>query len=462
MSTSNTSDTSLEPQAGTARLAIVVPTAAISFFYASVLEYSLPLYFGALSKQAEAAGGTYPADIWSTLVKYQVTPWIVGPLMAGLLSRRYGERLIWSGALLGKMVVPVLLAVAPQPTVIKLLAFWQGFTGALMWIAGISLVQMVAPHKKGLSNGLMMASLGVGSLLGPVGGRVLLYRGELADVLDDGNWTSFWGKLFSFEPTTTVPVVADFQVIFWLLTASTLVCGLLIGFWGQRPGPLDQEAAHAWKQTSKDIRRLMRSTRFWALVVAMCLLGGAVFKASNQFLPYRAEELGLKSGAADQGWVWLQLLKTLMWIPGGMAVGLLAGRRAPGIAAVLMLGAFSLAALGIGASQAAWQIFCCVALFEFVRQFMRWSHAGYLSEHMPRELRATAIGCAITFSGIGSTIYAWLAGQLWSPADPGFQSSDPFVAATVLGLVGSVGLLLFDRVVPIRQLQSVSDESEDG
>ena len=168
---------------GVARLPIVVPVAVISFFYASVLEYSLPLYFGALSVAADAQGGFFPDDIWSKLVKYQVTPWIVGPILAGLLARRYGERIVWSGALLGKMIVPLLLVVNPQPNVIKLLALWQGFTGALMWIAGISLIQMVTPQKKGLSNGLMMASIGVGSLLGPLGGRALIYRQELSELV---------------------------------------------------------------------------------------------------------------------------------------------------------------------------------------------------------------------------------------------------------------------------------------
>ncbi|MFV2068885.1 MAG: MFS transporter, partial [Pirellulales bacterium] len=383
--------------------------------------------------------------------KYQVTPWIIGPVLAGLLARRYGERVIWSGALLGKMAVPLLLAIAPHPNVIKGLALWQGLTGALMWIAGISLVQMVAPEKKGLSNGLMMASLGVGSVVGSIGGRALLYRGELGSLVADGSWSSFWTKLFSFEPMTMTPVVADFQIIFWLLVASTGVCGLLIGLWGQRPGRFDRHESHAWGQTWQDIRHLMRIPTFWALVLALCVLGGPVFQASNQFLPYRAEDLGLKSGSADHGWIWLQLLKTMMWIPGGLAVGLLAGRRAAGIAAVIMLGAFSLAALGIGESRLAWQLFCCVAMFEFVRQFMRWSHAGYLSEHMPSHLRATAIGCSITFSGLGSTLFAWVAHHLWNPPTTGFQSSYPFVAATVLGLVGSFGLMVFDRFVPIRR-----------
>lgn len=447
--------------AGTARLPVVVPVAMISFFYASILEYALPLYFGALSARAELVGDTYPADIWSKLVKYQVTPWIVGPLLAGLLARRYGERLIWSGALLGKVLVPLLLIVSPDPLMIKILALWQGFTGALMWIAGISLVQMVVPEKKGISNALMMASLGIGSFFGPIVGRALLYRDELAPIVNRGEWNEHWLKLFSFEPLTTTPKVDDFQIIFWLLTASTLVCGLLIGLCGQRPGRFERHDANDWKRTLADLGYLVRSSKFWALVLALCLLGGPVFQASNQFLPYRAEDLGLKSGAADQGWVWLQLLKTLMWIPGGLAVGLLAGRRAPGIAAVLMLAAFSLASLGIGWSQMAWQLFCLVAIFEFVRQFMRWSHAGYMSEHMPSHLRATVIGCAMTVSGVGSTVFAWVADYLWNPNSATFLSSHPFLAAAVLGIAGSLGLVIFDRCWPIRtpdELIAGSDE----
>ena len=73
MTTAKTSDHPIDPQAGTARLAVAVPVAVISFFYASILEYSLPLYFGALSDAAEAVGGSYPADIWSKLVKYKIT-----------------------------------------------------------------------------------------------------------------------------------------------------------------------------------------------------------------------------------------------------------------------------------------------------------------------------------------------------------------------------------------------------
>jgi MFS family permease len=435
---------------GAARLPIVVPVAVISFFYAAILDYALPLYFSALSTAAEARGGQFPADIWSQLVKYQVTPWIVGPLLAGLVARRYGERIVWSAALLGQAAIPIVLSVNPAPGVIPLLALWQGLTGALMWIAGISLVQMVAPEKKGLANGLMMTSVGAGSVCGPIVGRFLLYRDELLALVGDGDWRSAGDRLLTFKTMEMTPDVADFLLIFLILLASTVICGLLVGLWGQHPGRFEHDPVPDWQATLSDLGRLVRIPRVWALIIALCLLGGPVFQSSNQFLPYRAEDLGLKSGAQDAGWIWLQLLKTLMWLPGGAAVGCLAGRRAPGIAAAAMVGSFALAALGIGLSRTAWQLFACVALFEFVRQFMRWSHAGYMSEHLPGDLRVTAIGFAITFSGLGSTIYGWAAALFW---DPAVDSSAPFVAAAMLGGAASFGLFLFDRLHPIREAE---------
>jgi hypothetical protein len=451
MASDDSSSRCLAPQPGTARLAVVVPAALVSFFYVGILDYALPLYFGALSEAAKARGGSYPADIYSQLIKYQVTPWIVGPILAGLLSRRYGERAVWSAAQIGMVLIPASLALWPQPAMVKLIALWSGVTGALMWIGGVSLVQMVPARRKGASNAWMMASLGLGSLMGPVCGRALLYHEELRSYLDANDFSGLLAGLFSFSRLSTTLVVADFPKIFWLLAAVTLACGIFIGLWGQRPGRFEHDRPADWSQTLGDIGLLARDPRFWALVIALCVLGGPVFQASNQFLPYRAEDLGLKSGGQDYGWIWLMLLKTLMWIPGGAAVGLLAGRRAPGVAAVLMLGAFALAALGIGASWLAWQLFVCVALFEFVRQFMRWSHAGYMSEHMPSHLRATAIGCSISLSGLGSTIYGWGADWLCNPDMPGFQSSRPFFAGAALGLAGCLGLWVFDQVRPIRK-----------
>ena len=440
----------LGPDSGTARLWIVIPVTILSFFYATVLEYLLPLYFSAI----QAVDPQYPADMYSQLMKYQVTPWFFMPIVAGLLARRYGERRVWCFAQVAMVLVPLALIYCPTPIMVKTVAFWSGVTSALLWIAGVSLIQMVRPERKGLSNGLMMAAVGVGSFMGPLCGRATLYWSELSTHLYVGEWSLVGQKLLALEPTTTTPQVANFLPVFWSLVAIKLGCGVLVGLWAQRPGRFaHDEEAPRWDRTILDLKRLATNARFWALVLALCLLGGPVFQATNLFLPYRARapEIALIVGAADQGWIWLQLLRTVMWIPGGLAVTLLAGRRAPGIAAVIMLGCFAATCIGIGISEAAWQLFVFVALFEFMRQFMRWSHAGYLSEHMPQDLRATAIGCSITISGLGSTIFVWIAGYLWNPNLSGFDSSQPFLAAGLIGLVGCAGLFIFDRFCPIRQ-----------
>ena len=441
-----------ESLSGTARLWAAVPVAMATFFYTNILDYCLPLYFSALE---------LPPDTWSNLVKWKLAGWIAGPAVAGLLCRRYGERWVWSGSLLGKVIVILGLIYFPTPLAIQLLSLWQGFTGALMWIAGVSLIQMVPARRKGLSNGLVMVSVGVGAVFGALVGRYIIYLKELNPFLSQGDLGGVCSRLFNFTPMTSIPQIEDFYIIFWMLMLTTTFSATVIVLFGQRPGQFHQEQPANWGRAFQDVGQLLRNPTFWALVIPLALLGGPVFQASNQFLPYRAEDLGLKQGSEDLGWIWLKLLQTIMWIPGGVAVGMLAGRRAPGLAAVAMLGAFSLAAAGIGFSAVTWQLFVSVAFFEFARQFMRWSHAGYMSEHMPDSLRATAIGCTITFSGLGSTIYSWVAPIIWNPQSDDFQSWAPVVAAAVLGLTGTVGLFLYDRIWPIRG-GKVQDVQEDA
>ena len=436
--------------AGTARLHVVIPVALISFFYASLLDYVLPLYLGAREVAAEAAGGSFPRGMYATAAIWRVTPWIIGPIMAGLFSRLFGERIVWSLALLGKLAVPLVLASHPHPNVISVMAVWQGFTGALMWIAGLSLVQMVPDGRKGFANGLLMTSMGVGSLLGPVCGRILLYRSEVTELVFAGRTPEALRRLVNLSKLEAAPSLGDFELLFGILAVTTTSCAILIGLWGQRPGRFLRDTPPTLGQTIADLRTLAAMPTFWALVIPLCLFGGAVFGTSNYYLPFRAEELGLKDGSSDNGWIWLTLLKTMMWIPGGIAVGLLAGRRAPGIAAVLMIGGFSGAAVLIGISQLAWQLFASVAVFEFARQFMRWSHGGYLTEHIGDRLRPTAIGFAITFSGLGETVYGWVSKMIWNPNQPGFQSWKPILLASIAGLFATAGLVLWDRLRPIR------------
>jgi hypothetical protein len=88
---------------------------------------------------------------------------------------------------------------------------------------------------------------------------------------------------------------------------------------------------------------------------------------------------------------------------------------------------------------------------------MRWSHAVYMSEHMPSDLRATAIGMTIMFAGLAGTIFAWIVPTVWNPDATDFKSAEPFLTAAVLGLVGAVGLLVYDWEFPTRTSGSPND-----
>lgn len=188
--------------AGTARLWVLAPAVVMAFFYFSFLDYFLPLYFGALEEQAKAAGGLFPAAMWSKYQCYFVSVWIVCPFLAGLLSRRYGERRVWSIAQLAMIPPTLLLLYYPSPLCLLILAGWIGAGATLVWVGGISLVQVVPPEKKGLSNAIMMVGLGAGSLLAPIFGRAMLYWKELSVYLHNGDWSGF-------EPLGVEPSPAD-------------------------------------------------------------------------------------------------------------------------------------------------------------------------------------------------------------------------------------------------------------
>src|SRR5262249_4079190 len=353
----------------------------------------------------------------------------------------------------GQAAVPALFAAIPKPWIVAPAAFWYGSMNALVWIGGISLTQVVPANKKGLANGLVMMSLGLGSFMGPLAGRAILWHDQVCALVREGAWQDVGLFLIDVIKPKSKPSLAGFHFILWGLAGVTALGALMMWTWGQRPGRWrGEKAQQTWAETADDLKRLLANPRFWALVLSLCLLGGCLFQASNQFLPYRARDLGLIAGSEDRGWILLQLLKLLMWIPGGLAVGLLAGRGAPGLAGVLVLSGFALSAAGIAWASTAAGLFAAVAAFEFVRQFMRWSHAGYLSEHMPEDLRATAIGLAISVAGVSSALFGFLTNATLNPK-AALYSRIPFCVVAGLGLTVALGLLVFDRFVPIRQRQ---------
>ena len=131
--------------------------------------------------------------------------------------------------------------------------------------------------------------------------------------------------------------------------------------------------------------------KFRVLAVTICVSAVVPLQAANQFLPYRAESVGLLSYQQDSGWLWLQLLKTFMWILGGVPVGRLAQRRITQFTVVLVTGAAAIRAIGIAQSTAAWYLFAGVAMFEYFSYFVRWLNTGSVSVQVLAHLGAASI-----------------------------------------------------------------------
>lgn len=437
------SDQSGQPVLGAARLLVVMPVAAVGFFFVALLDYALPLYFRLLSYESPIAfiGGAsvYSGDLWSRLVKYQITSMVVSPLIAGMLAQRYGARVVWSFGLLGQAAVPLVLAVKPGPQLIPVIAVWYGITSSIIWTAGISLVQIVASAAKASANGRMLVVLGAGSLCGPLAGRLLLYRREIQLALHSGNWSLAALQFLGGSPLRAPLQVAEFQATFIFLAAISIFAGLAVGFGGQYRGQVFHKQFPRVADHVREILQLLRMPKFRLLAVTICVSAVVPLQAANQFLPYRAESIGLLSAQQDSGWFWLQLLKTFMWILGGFAVGRIAKRRINEFTVVFIIGAAAVGAIGIALSTAAWQLFAGVAIFEFIRQFVRWLNTGFVSDQVPAHLAAASIGLSLTIGGIANAFFGWAAAAVWSGPD---ASAGPFIAAAAISAIGGVGFIL--------------------
>jgi len=431
------------PIPAAARLSVVMPVAAVGFFIGALLDYALPLYFRFLSDGSARVfvGGSsaYPVDVWSNLVKYQTTAMIVSPIIAGMLAQRYGARVVWSLSLLGLAAVPLILAGHPVPQFIPVIALWYGITSSFIWTAGISLVQLVASPNRARANGQMLVMLGVGSLCGPLVGRLFLYRLEFQLFMSNRTWSLGDLQVMGGSPIATPPHLAEFQETFFFLAVVSILAGLAIGFAGQNKGQGSISQATKALDPMREIIELLMLPRFRVLAVTVCFFAVIPLQASNQFLPYRAESLGLLSGNQDTGWLGLQLLRTSTWVLGGVAVGRLGKRRINGFTVVVIMVATAFASVVIAFSTAAWQLFASVAMFEFVRQFVRWLNTAFVSDQVPTELGAAAIGLSLAIGGIANALFGWAAASVWSGPT---ASAGPFLAAATLTVIGAVGFLL--------------------
>lgn len=410
-------DPSSESLAGTARLSAVTAAALITFLLQTLLIYLLPLYFPARN---------LPTSAWETWGTYGIISWLIVPVFAGMLAKRIGERSVWALGLLVNAVVIVWLIFLPARQmgtdfIVGIAAMASGVSAALVWISGMSLVQNVTDSKRGRSNSLFLISVGIGSIAGPVIGRLMLAA------FKTGNSSSLTG----------------FLVILWIGALLSLAGSLIVYFWGEYPHPLGTLRPERVIPTFMDDLRLFRSPRFLVMIIPIGLLAGPVFQAANVYVAYRAKEpnIGLILHSQDHGWIALQITGYIMQLLGGLLVGRIAGKKVAYYVAAGLLAAYALCVIGIGLAPGAIILIFFVALFEIFRQFARWMQTGYISEHVPSNQRSAAIGATVMISGLGGTTFMFLSRHLQSPDSPNFSSTIPFLIAGSLALLGVVILL---------------------
>src|SRR5205823_4108429 len=148
----------------------------------------------------------------------------------------------------------------------------------LVWIGGISLTQVVPANRKGLANGLVMMSLGLGSFLGPLAGRSVLWHHQMSALVAEGAWKDVGLFLVDVIKPESDPSLAGFQFILRGLAGMSALGAVVMWTWGQRPGRWQgEQTQQTWAETADDLRRLLVNPRFWVLVVSLCLFGGSLF-----------------------------------------------------------------------------------------------------------------------------------------------------------------------------------------
>lgn len=411
---------SQESREGLARLPVVAAVAFLSFFCQALLYYLLPLYFSSKG---------LPGGAWETWSYYEIVAWLFAPPLAGVLGARFGERRTWAAGLAGYVSVGISISLVPSHSpwtnfLLPAIGLLWGTSSAMIWVGGISLVQKVRESQLGTSNAIMMTALGGGGIGGPLLGRLLLA------------WkTSSYASATSEFRTS----LAAFVVL--SLLGSSLMWGF--GEYRRRHSLPGTKTQH-----SNSIRQslaLFRFRQYVLLVFSLSLLGGPVFQATNVYRPYRVRDpqIGLIVGAQDHGWAALEITGYVMQLVGGLLIGLLARKKGSGWLAVFVLGSFAACGLGIGLAPNAPVLFAFSAVFELIRQFMRWIQTGYVSEYVAEEQRSPAIGFSVTVSGIGSWAFNLLARTIQSPDSPNFSSGLPFELAAAMGFLGTALLVIW-------------------
>jgi MFS family permease len=244
--------------------------AVANYLSHTLIGFAVPLYFRALE---------FPNDSWETFLYYALIGFVAGSGISGPLAVRCGEQRMWATALAIRGFLGFLLLFLPGSHWVIACGLIFGLVSAVEWVGAICMAQVVPVDSIGKANSSLLVASSLGSITGPVVGRLLL------------SWSS----------VSAVPSSQDFALIFLLQIGLTLVSSLLVWTQIRHPGsvlpaPLSIGIREQFK--------LLRLPKYLAMVVPLSVMAGPVFQTVNIYIFYRASdpEIGLIVASADHGW----------------------------------------------------------------------------------------------------------------------------------------------------------------
>lgn len=423
---------------------------------ATVLTFLLGIFMGALdhgivgpalSSIMTAFDQDTRWGVWSFTV-YTLLFAVSIPVL-GKLSDRFGRKQTFAFGIVMFALGSIIAAVAANFTVFLVGRAIQAIgTGGIFPITGAQIAMSYPPEKRGRMLGLIGMVFGLGTILGPVLGGVIIER-------LDWQWIFIINVpisaviliLVSFmkqeQPIVRKPIDLPGILVLTLVILSfmlgiTLKNGMVIAL-GFVLVPL---LVFVERRSQDPIMKVDYFTEAGRLTILLAsMISGFVMASATHLIPYFSESvLGLDQGAAGMSVTPLAAASVLASIVGGYMVDKAGAKKVLLLGFAITLAGAMTMALGVDTTTAFYPV---IALMGFGIGIIIGAPLNVLILQIvdPKETGA-AIGYISLFRSLGSTMGPTLAGLLLSTYENGFQPLFA-VSATVSG--ASIVLLLLFR-----------------
>ena len=235
--------------------------------------------------------GFKPWQIGAVLAAFPLFQLIAGPIL-GRLSDRYGRRPVLVASQFGTALSFALMAVSREFWVLLLARAIDGASGGNVLVAQAYLADVTKPEERGKALGLLGAAFGVGFVLGP------LLGGVLVKLPIDPDW----------QLRLPFVVAALFSTIAWVLV------------WLKLPESLPREKRAARFTLSRggplSVVRVVRAPKIGRLVVVSALLTLTFSSLEGTFSNYLKSRVGWDAAEAAWAFAFLGLISAM--VQGGL------------------------------------------------------------------------------------------------------------------------------------------------